>query len=317
MRSGAARPGGRPGPLWHEERGRKEGCSPAGRLVISRLSEGLVTWALGLRGLAEKECVQAQRCPWVEYFAGTVCHGHTPVLCVLWRKHSPFSHERPTPPEFSWSSSLFFHYCSREFCRTGARCEVAGLGVGSWSVVESGTVSFARRYLASKGHHRWRSGEESACRCGRRIAFLSWEDPLEEEMAVHSSNLAWRTPWTEEPGGLQSVGLQRVRRGDTQTHTQTHTHKESDAGTHTHTRGHTHRHKESDAGTHTHTRAGKHRYTQTQRHTDTKSQTRGHTDTHTDTQRHTHTKSQTRGHTHTHTHTGPEAGASRTAASLS
>ena len=37
------------------------------------------------------------------------------------------------------------------------------------------------------------------------------EDPLEKEMATHSSILAWRTPWTEEPGGLQSTGLQRVR----------------------------------------------------------------------------------------------------------
>ena len=37
------------------------------------------------------------------------------------------------------------------------------------------------------------------------------EDPLEEGMATHSSTLAWRIPWTEEPGGLQFIGLQRVR----------------------------------------------------------------------------------------------------------
>ena len=37
------------------------------------------------------------------------------------------------------------------------------------------------------------------------------EDPLEKEMATHSSNLAWRIPWTEEAGRLQSMGLQRVR----------------------------------------------------------------------------------------------------------
>ena len=37
-----------------------------------------------------------------------------------------------------------------------------------------------------------------------------WEDPLEEEMATHSSILAWRIPWKEEPGGLQAAGLQRV-----------------------------------------------------------------------------------------------------------
>ena len=45
------------------------------------------------------------------------------------------------------------------------------------------------------------------------VRSLGWEDPLEEGMATHSSILAWRIPWTEEPGGLQSVGLQRVRQG--------------------------------------------------------------------------------------------------------
>ena len=38
------------------------------------------------------------------------------------------------------------------------------------------------------------------------IHSLGWEDPLEEGMAIHSSILAWRIPWTEEPGGLQSIG---------------------------------------------------------------------------------------------------------------
>ena len=38
-----------------------------------------------------------------------------------------------------------------------------------------------------------------------------WEDLLEEEMAIHSNILSWRIPWTEEPGRLQSIGLQRVR----------------------------------------------------------------------------------------------------------
>ena len=42
------------------------------------------------------------------------------------------------------------------------------------------------------------------------VQSLGWEDPLEEEMATHSSNLAWRIPWTEKPGGLQSIGSQRV-----------------------------------------------------------------------------------------------------------
>ena len=40
---------------------------------------------------------------------------------------------------------------------------------------------------------------------------LSWEDPLEKEMVMHSNILAWKISWTEEPGGLQSMGSQRVR----------------------------------------------------------------------------------------------------------
>ena len=45
-----------------------------------------------------------------------------------------------------------------------------------------------------------------------KVLSLSWEDPLEEEMATCSSILAWKVPWTEEPGGLQSMGWQRVGR---------------------------------------------------------------------------------------------------------
>ena len=43
------------------------------------------------------------------------------------------------------------------------------------------------------------------------VQSLDGEDPLKEEMATHSSNLAWRIPWTEVPGKLQSMGSQRVR----------------------------------------------------------------------------------------------------------
>ena len=43
------------------------------------------------------------------------------------------------------------------------------------------------------------------------VQSLGWEDSLEEGIATHSSILAWRTPWTEEPGEPQSMGLQRVR----------------------------------------------------------------------------------------------------------
>ena len=44
-----------------------------------------------------------------------------------------------------------------------------------------------------------------------RVQFLDWEDPLEKEMKTHSSILGWEIPWTEELGGLKSIGSQRVR----------------------------------------------------------------------------------------------------------
>jgi len=59
------------------------------------------------------------------------------------------------------------------------------------------------------GIARWLSDKESACNAGDtgdEGSILSWEDPQEEEMATHFSILAWKIPWTEEPGMLQSMG---------------------------------------------------------------------------------------------------------------
>ena len=44
-----------------------------------------------------------------------------------------------------------------------------------------------------------------------QVSSLGWEDPLEQEITTHPSFVAWRIPWTEKPGGLQSMGLQRVQ----------------------------------------------------------------------------------------------------------
>ena len=66
--------------------------------------------------------------------------------------------------------------------------------------------------LLIKGFPGGVSSKEPTCQ-GRRqtwVRSLGQEDPLEEEMATHSSILAWRLPWTEEPDGFQSMGLQRV-----------------------------------------------------------------------------------------------------------
>ena len=52
--------------------------------------------------------------------------------------------------------------------------------------------------------------KESACNAETHVQSLGWEDHLEKETATQSSILAWRIPWTEESGGFQSMGLQRV-----------------------------------------------------------------------------------------------------------
>ena len=54
----------------------------------------------------------------------------------------------------------------------------------------------------------WLSGKESACYVGDTGLIFPREDPLEKEMATHSTVIAWEIPWTEEPGGLQSIGSQ-------------------------------------------------------------------------------------------------------------
>ena len=66
-------------------------------------------------------------------------------------------------------------------------------------------ISFSKMALAVKNLPAMQETQKTWVRS------LGQEDPLEEEMATHSSILAWRIPWTEEPGGLRSVGLQRVR----------------------------------------------------------------------------------------------------------
>ena len=57
-----------------------------------------------------------------------------------------------------------------------------------------------------------------------QVPSLGWEDPLEEEMATHSSILAWKISWTEQPGGLQSMGLQSQMRLSVHACAYVHTH---------------------------------------------------------------------------------------------
>ena len=74
-----------------------------------------------------------------------------------------------------------------------------------------------------KGLHYNSNGKESPAMRETKVQSLGQEDPLEKGMAIHSSILAWRTPWTEKPGKLQFMGSQRVRQ-DWVTNTHTHTH---------------------------------------------------------------------------------------------
>ena len=72
-------------------------------------------------------------------------------------------------------------------------------------------ASSYKQYLYSTAWiPRWLSGKESACNAGNLGSMPGSGRSLDEEMAPHSSILTWRIPWTEEPGGLQSTGLQRV-----------------------------------------------------------------------------------------------------------
>ena len=62
-----------------------------------------------------------------------------------------------------------------------------------------------RELEAEWGLPWWLRGKESTCEC-RKVQSLSWEDALENKMATHSSIPAWEIPWTEDTGGLQSMG---------------------------------------------------------------------------------------------------------------
>ena len=63
--------------------------------------------------------------------------------------------------------------------------------------------------LSASGLPGWLSGKDSACKAGDAGSIPEWEDPLEKEMAAHSSILAWETQWIQAPGGLPSMGSQK------------------------------------------------------------------------------------------------------------
>ena len=83
-----------------------------------------------------------------------------------------------------------------------------------WKSLEIRSPSIWACIVSPDGLPRGLSGEELICQCRRQEAWvrsLGWEDPLEQEMATHSSILAWKIPWTETPDRLSSMESQRVR----------------------------------------------------------------------------------------------------------
>ena len=91
---------------------------------------------------------------------------------------------------------LFLEYCNRWFCKILCKYPVLWFGA---------TIrSYYRAFLVAQLVKNPPAMQETL------VPFLGQEDPLEKGMATHSSILAWKIPWTEEPGRLQSMRLQRV-----------------------------------------------------------------------------------------------------------
>ena len=91
-------------------------------------------------------------------------------------------------------------------------------GISLQNIQTAHVAQYKKQTTQSKNGQVWGDTSLVAQRLKRlplmqetQVRSLGWEDPLEKEMATHSSTLAWKLPWLEEPGGLQSMGLLRVR----------------------------------------------------------------------------------------------------------
>ena len=131
------------------------------------------------------------------------------VGCSPWGRKQSDTTERP-PFHFSLS-------CIGEGNGNPLQCSCLEnpRGQGAWWAAVYG-VAQSRTRLKRLSSSSSSSGSEVKNPCAMQvpqalqIRSLGWEEPLEEGMATHSSSLAWRIPQTEEPGGLQSTGSQRV-----------------------------------------------------------------------------------------------------------
>ena len=107
-------------------------------------------------------------------------------------------------------SSVIFHLLAVQPWLTKDWFTGISFTTGSWMPGRVSAQQISVLMTNRLGLPRWLHDQESACQF-RRCRFNPWvrEDPLEEVMATHSSILAWKVPWTEESGRLQSMGLQR------------------------------------------------------------------------------------------------------------
>ena len=120
------------------------------------------------------------------------------------------------PPTYLEVISRIQHLLQQPLCGNTPPCSQADLaqGINDWTGISPGLRSLSEcsallRRPCVSSWLPWRlSVKESACNVGDASLIPGWEGTLEEEMAVHSSILAWEIPRTEEPGGLQSMGLQ-------------------------------------------------------------------------------------------------------------
>ena len=87
----------------------------------------------------------------------------------------------------------------------------AAAGPSLWPSKESVMILYLVQASHQRGFPGGSEGKESSCNAGDLGLIPGWEDALENRMSTHSSILTWEIPWTEEPGGLQSMGSQRVK----------------------------------------------------------------------------------------------------------
>ena len=121
--------------------------------------------------------------------------------------------DRSCPSSHSSSNpSLYPCYLGRTFSLFFSQCQslhlcqeiLASNFLHDFGAVISPSLGYIWTSLVAQTVKRLSTVQET------RVQSLGWEDPLEKEMAIHSSTIAWKIPWTEEPGRLQSMESQRV-----------------------------------------------------------------------------------------------------------